>query len=150
MIKYVLKQIKNPESKVNNKWFAYPVKEEIIDVEKLADHMAAHNSPYTSGVLKGILTDMVTCIKELILDGKSVKIPDLAIFSVGIKNAPGGAASEEDFTVQENVKSVRLLARSTGSLSSKKLEATLKRATVIVGSKKTEADADESTVSEEV
>lgn len=78
---------------------------------------------------------MVGCIKELLLEGKSVKIPDLAIFYVGIKNMPGGAETEETFNVSENVKNVRMLARATGSLSPKKLDldATLKRATAIVG-----------------
>ncbi len=138
MIKYILKQIKNAESKVNNQWFAYPVKDETVTLDKLSEHMAAHNTPYSAGAIKGILTDMVICIKELLLEGKSVKIPDLAIFSVGIKNMPGGADSEELFSVQENVKSVRMLARSTGSLSSKKLDldASLKKATVVVGTKK--------------
>lgn len=142
MIKYILKQIKNVESKVNDKWFAYPVREEVVSLEKLSEHMAAHNTPYSAGAIKGILTDMVTCIKELLLEGKSVKIPNLAIFSVGIKNNPGGAESEELFSVQENVKNVRMLARSTGSLSPKKLDldATLKKATVIVGAKKKEED----------
>ena len=36
-----------------------------------------------------MLTDMVGCIKELLLEGKNVKIADLAIFSLGIKNNDG-------------------------------------------------------------
>ena len=47
--------------------------------------MSDHNSPYSAGMIKGVLTDMVVCIKELLLDGKSVKIDDLAIFSVGLR-----------------------------------------------------------------
>ena len=45
--------------------------------------MSNHNTPYSSGVIKGVLADMVSCTKELILDGKNVKLDDLAIFSVG-------------------------------------------------------------------
>lgn len=135
MIKYILRKVNNMNSNVHNKWFAYPVKEEMVELDKLADHMAAHNTPFSSGAIKGILTDMVSCIKELLLEGKSVKIPDLAIFYVGIKNMPGGAETEEAFNVGENVKNVRMLARATGSLSPKKLDldVTLKRATTIVG-----------------
>ncbi|WP_233251196.1 hypothetical protein [Prevotella sp. oral taxon 313] len=38
---------------------------------------------------------MVACIKEIIIDGKNVKIDDLAIFSAGLRTL--GAASVEDF-----------------------------------------------------
>lgn len=133
MIKYILRKVNNMNSNVHNKWFAYPVKEEMVELDKLADHMAAHNTPFSSGAIKGILTDMVSCIKELLLEGKSVKIPDLAIFYVGIKNMPGGAETEEAFNVSENVKNVRMLARATLSPKKLDLDVTLKRATTIVG-----------------
>jgi hypothetical protein len=72
---------------------------------------------------------MVSCIKELLLEGKNVKIADLAIFSLGIKNN-GGAVSEEVFTVSKNIKGVKLRARATGELIAKSLnlEAQLKKA----------------------
>ena len=60
------------------KWFARAVSDETFDLAKLAEHMSKHNSPYSSGVIKGVLTDMVDCIKELLLDGKNVKLDDLA------------------------------------------------------------------------
>ena len=55
--------------------------------------------------------------------------PDLAIFSLGIKNN-GGAVSEDVFTVSKNIKGVKLRARATGELITKSLnlEATLKKA----------------------
>ncbi len=40
--------------------------------------MSNHNTPYSSGVIKGVLADMVSCTKELILDGKNVKLDELA------------------------------------------------------------------------
>lgn len=140
MIKYILKQFKNPGSKVNNHWFAYPVKDGTVGIDDLARHMANHNTPYSAGAIKGIITDMVSCIKELLLEGKCVKLPDLAIFYIGLKNDNGGALTEEDFTPSEHIKSVRMLARATGSLATRKLDldASLKKATVVVGKKKNE------------
>ena len=91
MVRYVLKKIKNTASRVFGMWFAYPVIEETIDLDGLAEHMSNHNSPYSKGVIRGLLTDMISCIKELLLEGKNVKIDDLAIFSLGIKNTKGGA-----------------------------------------------------------
>ena len=58
-----------------------------------------------------------------------MKIDDLAIFSIGIKNAKGGAASEEEFSVSSNIQTVKFRARATGELTSKSLDvaASLKR-----------------------
>jgi predicted histone-like DNA-binding protein len=110
------------------------VVEETIDLDALAEHMSTHNSPYSKGVIKGLLTDMIGCIKELLLEGKNVKIDDLAIFSLGIKNKEM-AIREEDFTVSKNISGVKLKARATGDLMSKSLnlEATLKKATFVNG-----------------
>ena len=129
MILYVLKQNKNRKSPAFGKWFAFPVIEETIDLDALAEHMSNHNTPYSKGAIKGMLTDMVSCIKELLLEGKNVKIADLAIFSLGIKNN-GGAVSEDVFTVSKHIKGVKLRARATGELIAKSLnlEATLKKA----------------------
>ena len=129
MILYILRKNTNPKSAAFGKHFAYPVIEETIELDGLAEHMSNHNTPYSKGAIKGMLTDMVSCIKELLLEGKNVKIADLAIFSLGIKNN-GGAVSEEVFTVSKNIKGVKLRARATGELIAKSLnlEATLKKA----------------------
>ena len=139
MIRYILKQNKNRFSKVYGKIFAYPVIEETVNLEGLSEHMSNHNSPFSKGVIKGLLTDMVNCIKELLLEGKNVKIDDLAIFSIGIKNAKGGAEKEEDFSVTKNISSVKLRSRATGILLAKalNLEATLKKATALTGGQTT-------------
>ena len=138
MILYVLKQNKNRKSPAFGKYFAYPVIEETIDLDALAEHMSNHNTPYSKGAIKGMLTDMVSCIKELLLEGKNVKIADLAIFSLGIKNN-GGAVSEDVFTVSKHIKGVKLRARATGELIAKSLnlEATLKKASATTKSTST-------------
>ena len=130
MILYVLKQNKNSKSTAFGKYFAYPVIEQTYDLDALAGHMSQHNTPFSKGAIKGMLTDMVSCIKDLLLEGKNVKIADLAIFSLGIKNN-GGAISAEDFSVSRNIKGVKLRARATGELIAKSLnlEASLKKAT---------------------
>ena len=129
MILYVLKKNKNSKSAAFGKYFAYPVIEETINLDALAEHMSNHNTPYSKGAIKGMLTDMVSCIKELLLEGKNVKIADLAIFSLGIKNN-GGAVSEDIFMVSKHIKGVKLRARATGELITKSLnlEAQLKKA----------------------
>ena len=127
MIFYDLRQNKNKDSKAFNKWFAYPVIKETVDLDDLASHMSNHNTVFSKGVILGMLTDMVGCIKELLLEGKNVKIADLAIFSLGIKNN-GGADKAEDFNVVKHLKGVKLRARATGELVAKNLNASLKKA----------------------
>ena len=145
MIRYVLKQNNNSQSKGYGKYYAYPVIEETIDLNGLAEHMSNHNTPFSKGAINGMLTDMVACIKELLLEGKNVKIADLAIFSLGIKNA-SGEADPSKFTVAQNIKGVKLRARATGELITKNLnlEASLKKATALTG-KQTTSDSDSGT-----
>ena len=100
MIRYKKYQFTGENHPLKGLWYARPVIEETFDTEMLAKHMANHNTPYSAGLIKGVLTDMIACTKELILDGKNVKLDDLAIFSVGIVSKKG-AASAAEFTRQQ-------------------------------------------------
>ena len=146
MIFYNLRQNKNKDSKAFNKWFAHPLIKETVDLNDLAEHMSSHNTVFSKGIILGMLTDMVGCIKELLLEGKNVKVADLAIFSLGIKNK-GGAATEDEFNVAKHIKSVKLRARATGDLLAKSLnlEATLKNAATITGKSSSTAPKDNNT-----
>lgn len=93
-------QNKNEKSKTFNQWYGRTVTMgKTVELEDLAEHMAQHNTPYSEGVIKGVLTDMVNCIRELVLEGKSVKIPNLCIFSAGIKTR--GADRAQDFSAAQ-------------------------------------------------
>ncbi len=111
------------------KWYAYPLVDETIDLAALAKHMEEHNSGFSEAMCLGVMKAMVRCIKEQVLAGKNVKIDDLAIFSVGLKNTVGGASSPEEFTASANISSVKLRARATGILrrSALNMDATLKK-----------------------
>ena len=135
MLLYVLKLNQNAKMpEAYGKYYAYPVITQTVDIDGLAEHMASHNTPFSKGAIKGMITDMVSCIKELTLQGFAVKIDDLAIFSIGIRNKEG-AASEKEFTIAKNIDSFRLRARGTGEFSAKtiNLEATLKKASALLG-----------------
>lgn len=129
MIQVVLKQNKN--KKMPNAYglfYAYPVVNETYDLDKLAEHMSSHNTPFSKGAIKGMLTDAVNCIRELNLQGIAVKINDLAIFSLGIKNKMG-AKSIAEWSAAKNIAGVKSRARATGNLisASLNLDATIKR-----------------------
>lgn len=127
MIRVAIYQNKNTKlPEAYGKWYPRVVAEETIGIDELAEHMASHNTPFSKGAIKGILTDAVVCTKELLLLGKNVKFPDLAIFSIGLK-VKEGAPSKEEFSVARYILGLRLRARATGELSSANLDTTVKR-----------------------
>ena len=134
MIRVVLYQNTNAKIKeAYNKWFPRVVTDETIGLEELAEHMASHNTPYSKGAILGMLTDAVGCTKELLLLGKNVKFPDLAIFSLGLK-VKGGADKKEDWTVTKYIEGLRLRARATGELKTSNLDTTIKRVDAVKSS----------------
>ena len=112
MIYYKLYQDNRRNAANPGAWYARPAAGQVYDLEDLAEYMAAHDTPFSKGVIYGVLTDMVECIQELTLQGVSVKIPDLAIFSVGFKST--GAETVKEFNAAENIKAYKLRARATG------------------------------------
>ena len=95
MIRYKKYQNRIKTSSNYKKWYARAVADETVGLDELSEHMAQHNTPYSKGCIKGVLRDMVDCIKEILLQGKNVKIDDLAIFSVGLRTKAADKA--EDF-----------------------------------------------------
>lgn len=118
MIPFVIYQNKSRiPSLYYGHWYARAVSTSTIDLDGLAKHMSNHNTPFSKGTIVGILADMVSCIKELLLEGKNIKIDNLAIFSASIENTMGGAPTAEVFSVQNNVKGIKMNALATGDLS---------------------------------
>lgn len=84
----------------------------IVDIPALAKHIAGHGSIYTEDVILGVLNKMAFCLKELMLEGKKIKLSDIAIFSAEVVST--GAASFLAYDITKNVKTVRLGVRGTG------------------------------------
>ena len=111
-------QNKNPYGSSYGKWFARAVTiGKTVNVDELARHMSEHNTPYSKGAIKGVLTDMIGCIRELMLEGKAVKLDGLAIFSAGIKTKKKGAPTSEEFSTTKHIDSVYMRARATGEFT---------------------------------
>ncbi len=115
MLHYKVYQNKNKATKGYGKWYGRAVVNQTISLDQLAEHMANHNTPYSKGAIQGVLTDMVSCIRELVLDGNAVKIPNLAIFSAGFTTK--GESDRASFTAGRSIKSAHLRARSTGDFT---------------------------------
>ena len=102
----------NRKGETNGKYYARAYYREMFDLPKLAQHMADHNTNFSRGQILAILTDMVGCIKELVLEGNAVKLDNLAIFSVGIESKP--ANTKEEFNARTHITGYKLRARATG------------------------------------
>lgn len=105
----------NTASKTYGQYYGRTVDNPPLTLEELVEHMANHNTPYSPGCIKGVLTDMVKCIRHLLLDGNNVKIDNLAIFKAHIESA--GAPTLLDYDLGTHVKSIKLWAQATGSFS---------------------------------
>ena len=116
MLLYVLKLNQNAKMpEAYGKYYAYPVITQTVGTDGLAGHMASHNTPFSKGAIKGMITDMVSCIKELTLQGFAVKIDDLAIFSIGIRNKEGADRRRSSPSPRTSTVSVSVLVAPVSS-----------------------------------
>ena len=106
-------------------WYATAVSDREMSFEDFVTHISEHNSPYSRGTIHGVLMDTLDCLKHLILDGKSVRISDLGLFSIGMTSR--GEVSKEKVTAA-SVQGVHLIVRNTKTWSN----AELKKLTKIV------------------
>ena len=111
---YQLRQNKNVKSKIYGKWFAHSKSVETMNTRKLSQHISEHGSIYTPDVVFGVLEKFRSCLVEMLLESKSVKIDGLGTFYTTIENEPGGAAKEEDFNVQKNLKALHIRFKPEG------------------------------------
>ena len=100
-------------------WYATVVTDREMSFEEFVDHISSHNSPYSRGTVHGVMMDMLDCMKELILDGKNVRLGDLGLFSIGIKSR--GEVSRDKVT-SASVEDVHLLVKNTKNWSNSELK----------------------------
>ena len=105
----ILKNMNKEMKEAYGKYYAYPVITKTVDIDGLAKQMAAYNTGFSEGQVKGMLADMVKRIKENITNGFAVKIDDLAIFTCGIVNKEG-ATDKAKFSVAANIERMALRA----------------------------------------
>ena len=100
-------------------WYATVVTDREMNFEEFVDHISSHNSPYSRGTVHGVMMDMLDCLKELILDGKSVRLGDLGLFSIGMKSH---GELTRDKVSAASVEDIHLIVRNTRSWSNSELK----------------------------
>ena len=99
-------------------WYATTVTDREVSFEDFVTHVSEHNSPYSRGTVHGVLMDTLDCLQELILDGKSVRLADLGLFSIGMTSK---GVESKDKVSAASVEGVHLILRNTKSWSNAEL-----------------------------
>ena len=107
-ILYEVKQNNNPFSKSYSQWFGHIKSLETLNTRRLAQHISEHGSIYTPDVVYGVLEKFRSCLIEMLLESKKVKIEGLGTFYCTLENQKGGAKKKEEFTVQKNLKALHI------------------------------------------
>ena len=105
---YLLKQCKIKNNKAYGKWFAHQKTVETLNTRKMANHISEHGSIYTPDVVFGVLEKFRSCLLEMLLQSKRVKIDGLGIFFTTLENTEGGAESKDKFLPQKNLKGLHI------------------------------------------
>ena len=120
MIELYVSQNNNTTSRAYGNWYARVAYKQTLGIDDMAKHMAEHNTPFSKGTIQGILTDMVGCIRELALNGMTIKIPNLALFSCSVESTGCDSPGELKAALTDSggqVRNVKLLAQSTGEFT---------------------------------
>ena len=107
-ILYEVKKNKNDKSSAFGKWFAQIKTLETLNTRKLAQHISEHGSIYTPDVVYGVLEKFRSCLLEMLLESKKVKIEGLGTFYCTLENQKGGAEKKEDFNVNKHLKALHI------------------------------------------
>ena len=106
MIDYALAMMANPQDEQEpKKAYAFLQSRATLGIDEIADHMVAHGCNYDRGDIIAIIVKLVSCSKELMLDGYRIQLGDLGNFYLTCKSK--GAASLEMFT-RANITSINV------------------------------------------
>ena len=138
---YLSKVTESSETETAGKLYARVSYKQSMDLHDMAHHMAEHNTAFSEGLIVGVLTDFVKCTREMVLNGNTVKVGNLAIFKATVESnglevlydaqsdkvasATMGTLKEGDKTGAA-VKAIKLLAQSTGDFTRDELKKDVK------------------------
>ena len=103
---------KNPEKKdldlvKTEKQNAFAISQytDVMTIEKFAKHITSHGSVYSRADISAILYMAVDCMREMLLEGKKIRLGDLGDFSLLLGSK--GAETADKFTAQ-NITQVKV------------------------------------------
>ena len=134
---YLSKVSESSETEQAGKYYARVSYKQTMSIQDMAHHMSEHNTMFSEGSILGVLTDFVRCVREMVLNGNTVKIDNLAIIKATVEanaletlydaqadktaTASIGTLKSGDKTGAA-VKTIKLLAQSTGDFTRDELK----------------------------
>lgn len=106
------------ENAGKKKWYATAVTDREMSFEDFVSHISDHGSPYSRGCIHGVLMDALDHLQELVLDGKSVRLGELGLFSMGMTSRAEDSRAE---VTAQSIQGVHLILRNTRTWSNSEL-----------------------------
>ena len=107
-ILYEVKKNQNSHSAAFGKWYAQIKNLETLNTRKLANHISEHGSIYTPDVVYGVLEKFRSCLVEMLLESKKVKIDGLGTLYCTLENQKNGAMKKEEYIPSKHMKALHI------------------------------------------
>ena len=99
---YEVYQNQNEHNAAFGKWYARVKNLESLNTRKLSNHIAEHDIVY------GVMEKFRSCLLEMLLNSKKVKIEGLGTFYTTLECVKGGAISKDKFNILKDVKGLHI------------------------------------------
>lgn len=93
-------------TELQTKAYAIAQYADVMTIEKFAKHIATHGCVYSRADISAILYMAVDCMRELLLEGKKIRLGDLGDFSVNIQSK--GADTPDKFNAAAHITAVNV------------------------------------------
>jgi predicted histone-like DNA-binding protein len=103
-IQLKLFQHKDTNKETDGKWYAKSVCTEYVDINYLASKISSH-SPYSNGVVEGVIISLIDEMKCQMEDGKGVVLDHFGKFRYSVESELFDAP--EDFNPQKHIRKVK-------------------------------------------
>ena len=105
---YEVYQNQNEHNAAYGKFYARVKYLENMNTRRLSNHIAEHGSIYTPDVVYGVMEKFRSCLLEMLLNSKRVKIEGLGTFYTTLECTKGGAVSADKFNVNKHIKGLHI------------------------------------------
>ena len=105
---YEVYQNQNEHNAAFGKWYGRVKYLESLNTRKLSNHIAEHGSIYTPDIVYGVMEKFRSCLLEMLLNSKKMKIEGLGTFYTTLECEKGGAVSKDKFNILKNVKGLHI------------------------------------------
>ena len=105
---YEVYQNQNEHNAAYGKWYGRVKYLESLNTRKLSNHISEHGSIYTPDVVYGVMEKFRSCLLEMLLNSKKVKIEGLGTFYTTLECQKGGAVSKDKFNILKDVKGLHI------------------------------------------